>query len=258
MSEDGFPVTLHIYDLSGGLAAQLSLPFLGKQVDGIWHTGVVAYGSEYFFGGGIQRMPPGTTPYGRPMQVVQVGTSHLPQEVFEEYLMELSTKYNAETYNLLNNNCNNFSDDVASFLTGNHIPPHITGLPSEVLNTPLGSMLAPMIAQMENNMRNQGQATMVNPAQPIVPPAAPAQRSEAPARAVETTTADSNGSQKETQKQPQSASVASTSKEHKAEFQKQVQAEFVLVMGEKKISANEAAAEAIKRVTARNNLKLKA
>lgn len=24
----------------------------GRQIDGVWHTGVVAYGREYFFGGG--------------------------------------------------------------------------------------------------------------------------------------------------------------------------------------------------------------
>ena len=24
----------------------------GKQIDGVWHTGVVVYGREYFFGGG--------------------------------------------------------------------------------------------------------------------------------------------------------------------------------------------------------------
>ena len=29
------------------------------------HTGVVVYGNEYFFGGGIQSLPAGTTPYGR-------------------------------------------------------------------------------------------------------------------------------------------------------------------------------------------------
>ena len=31
----------------------------GKQIDGIWHTGIVVYGREYFFGGdGIMNCPP--------------------------------------------------------------------------------------------------------------------------------------------------------------------------------------------------------
>lgn len=29
----------------------------GKQFEGIWHTGIVVYGYEYFFGGGIHRLP---------------------------------------------------------------------------------------------------------------------------------------------------------------------------------------------------------
>lgn len=33
--------------------------YQGKQIDGVWHTGVVAYGREYFFGGaGIQACIP--------------------------------------------------------------------------------------------------------------------------------------------------------------------------------------------------------
>ena len=31
----------------------------GKRLDGLWHTAVVAYGTEYYFGGGIQSAPPG-------------------------------------------------------------------------------------------------------------------------------------------------------------------------------------------------------
>ena len=34
----GEVVYLHIYDLSNGLARALSQQFLGKQIDGIWHT----------------------------------------------------------------------------------------------------------------------------------------------------------------------------------------------------------------------------
>ena len=43
------------------------------QIDGIWHTGVVLDGHEYFFGQGIQRCRAGATPFGTPMQVVDLG-----------------------------------------------------------------------------------------------------------------------------------------------------------------------------------------
>jgi len=40
-----------------------------------------------------------------------------------------------DRYHLFNHNCNTFSNEVASFLTGRNIPPHITNLPQEVLQT---------------------------------------------------------------------------------------------------------------------------
>lgn len=46
-------VSLHVYDLSQGLARQLSQQLIGRHFDGIYHTGIVVFGREYFFGGGI-------------------------------------------------------------------------------------------------------------------------------------------------------------------------------------------------------------
>ncbi|KAJ0113445.1 hypothetical protein Patl1_01605 [Pistacia atlantica] len=122
MVEEGFKVSLNVYDLSQGLARQLSTTFLGKAIEGIWHTGVVVYGNEYFFGGGIQHTPAGTTPYGTPLRVVDLGVTHVPKDVFEIYLQEISPRYAAETYSLLSHNCNNFSNEVAQFLVGKTIP----------------------------------------------------------------------------------------------------------------------------------------
>lgn len=34
--KDGYKVTLNVYDLSQGLARQLSVTFLGKAIEGIW------------------------------------------------------------------------------------------------------------------------------------------------------------------------------------------------------------------------------
>ena len=58
MSNSTYKVEIHLYDLSQGMARQFSPMFLGKQIDGIWHTGIVVYGREYYFGGGIcQSLP---------------------------------------------------------------------------------------------------------------------------------------------------------------------------------------------------------
>ena len=60
-----FQVNLHVYDLSGGQAAQFSRNLLGRQIDGVWHSGLVIYGKEYYYGGGISYDLPGKTPFGK-------------------------------------------------------------------------------------------------------------------------------------------------------------------------------------------------
>ena len=79
---EAIEVCLHVYDLTGSMAKIMSTALigdqtfyisyfcikmyliiwfliLGKQIDGIWHTGIVAFGREYFFGGaGIQSCEP--------------------------------------------------------------------------------------------------------------------------------------------------------------------------------------------------------
>lgn len=105
------------------------------------HTGVSVYGNEYYFGGGIQHAPAGSTPYGTPIRVVELGETHVPKDVFEAYLQEISPRYTAETYSLLTHNCNNFSNEVAQFLVGATIPDYILQLPNEVMSSPMGALI---------------------------------------------------------------------------------------------------------------------
>ncbi|KAH9287800.1 hypothetical protein KI387_031917, partial [Taxus chinensis] len=156
LEEEGEKVVLNVYDLSQGLARQLSSSFLGRVIEGIWHTGVVVYGKEYYFGGGIQHAPAGQTPYGKPHKVVELGVTYIPMEMFEEYLQEISPRYTSETYSLLHHNCNNFSSEVAQFLVGCNIPDFILRLPEEVMNSPMGALIMPMIVQFESTLRSGG------------------------------------------------------------------------------------------------------
>ncbi|CAK9206079.1 unnamed protein product [Sphagnum troendelagicum] len=150
---EGVKVELYVYDLSQGMARQLSLQFLGKAIDGVWHTGVGVYGKEYFFGGGIQSVPLGRSPYGVPVQVIDLGYTEVPKDYFEEYLDEIRPRFTHETYNIVHHNCNNFSDEVSQFLVGSGIPQHILHLPAEVLNSPMGAMLRPMLENLESTLR---------------------------------------------------------------------------------------------------------
>ena len=70
-------VTLHVYDLSMGMARQLSTALLGTTIEFIPHTGIVLSGIEYFFGGGIQAMPIAQVPltFGlNPLDRVRLGS----------------------------------------------------------------------------------------------------------------------------------------------------------------------------------------
>ena len=67
------------------------------------------------------------------------------------------------TYDILKNNCNNFADECCQFLTGISIPSYITGLPSEILRTPLGKMIEPIINNLQRQITAGSQDNQVFP-----------------------------------------------------------------------------------------------
>ncbi|RMY67106.1 hypothetical protein D0863_08000 [Hortaea werneckii] len=148
-------VQLYVYDLTHGMARQMSQQLLGFKIDAVYHTSLVFNGIEYFFGAGVQTCYAGTTHHGRPMEIESLGTSHLPMETILEYLESLKQIYTPESYDLFAHNCNNFTNDFAMFLVGRGIPDHITSLPKRVLDTPFGQMLKP---QIDASMRTVTQA----------------------------------------------------------------------------------------------------
>ncbi|XP_036256554.1 desumoylating isopeptidase 1 [Molothrus ater] len=145
------PVKLYVYDLSKGMARRLSHLMLGKQLDGIWHTSIIVHKDEFFYGsGGISSCAPGGTLLGPPDTVVDLGNTEVTEEIFLEYLSSLGeSAFRGESYNLFEHNCNTFSNEVAQFLTGKKIPSYITDLPSEVLSTPFGQALRPLLDSIQ-------------------------------------------------------------------------------------------------------------
>ncbi|KAI9443300.1 DUF862-domain-containing protein [Lactarius indigo] len=142
------PVELYVYDLSNGLARAMSPQFLGRQIDGIWHTSVVVFNREIFYGMGIHITAPGQSHHGQPLQVLEMGETALDEEVFEEYLAEMREHYTADKVCLPHFNCNSFTSDCVGFLTGGSIPSWIKDLPSDFLSTPFGAALRPTIDSM--------------------------------------------------------------------------------------------------------------
>lgn len=274
MAEEGHKVSLNVYDLSQGLARQLSTTFLGKAIEGIWHTGVVVYGNEYYFGGGIQHEPAGRTPYGTPVKVVDLGITYVPQDVFELYLQEISPRYTAETYSLLTHNCNNFSNEVAQFLVGASIPDYIIQLPNEVMSSPMGALIMPMIQNMETTLRAgavpQFRPSSITQRSPAATTAVNKSSGNGPSPSTNTTTkvADDEMKSEETKSSKKSVPPAVKPSEAveklsvngvagdplgnaRSKVQEEIGREFAALMATGTLRASEAAALATRRVMQR-------
>ncbi|KAF8626145.1 hypothetical protein AX15_005039 [Amanita polypyramis BW_CC] len=141
-------VNLYVYDLSSGLAKQLSRQLIGRQIDGIWHTSIVVFGREYFYGRGINVTLPGQSHHGSPLQTLDMGETSIDEDTFNDYIEGVRGHYTADKYHLMDFNCNSFTNDVIGFLTGQSIPGFIKDLPTDFLSTPFGAALRPVIDVM--------------------------------------------------------------------------------------------------------------
>lgn len=165
-------VQLAIYDLSKGMARALSGQFLGPDhaIDIVPHTAILVHGKEYFFGsgGGISAVEPMEFRRSRqmvPMETKSLGSTMKSKEQFDSWCREMtvSGKYASHAYDLLNNNCNNFSHDAATRGLGlpNGVPEWILQVPQKFLSSPMGQMIRPMLEQMQltSNAPVQGDPT---------------------------------------------------------------------------------------------------
>ena len=143
-----YKVMLYQYDLTQGLAKSLSRSFIGKQIEGVWHTAVCVYGKEYFYGGGICIGEPKKTPYGYPVKEIEFGYTNKTMEEFQSYIKSINSQFTMNTYDILNHNCNHFTDAALYYLCGKHLPNSILKQHEEILNTPLGQMVRPMLENM--------------------------------------------------------------------------------------------------------------
>ena len=143
-------VLLYQYDLTNGMATKVAKFMTGKDVEAIWHTSLVVYGNEYFFGGGICIGQPKCTPYGIPIKESVFGKTKKTQEEFEKYLKSIDDKYNEQTYHLINNNCNHFTNDICIFLCGKGLPDDILNQHKNLSDTAFGKFILEKVQNLSN------------------------------------------------------------------------------------------------------------
>jgi hypothetical protein len=143
-----YKVIVYQYDLTQGMARSMSAMYLGKQIEGVWHTGVCVFGREYFYGGGICVGEPKKTPYGYPVKELDFGFTNKTPEEFKQYINSINSQFTINTYDVLNHNCNHFTDAALFFLVQKHLPNSILKQHEEILNTPMGQMIRPLLESM--------------------------------------------------------------------------------------------------------------
>lgn len=159
-----FKVSLWLYDLCDGKLKKYPWALkamVGKDVDAIWHTGIIVDWPEkhveYWYGGGLFESHPGKTPFGQPQQKRDLGyTYKLRDEVMEHLSEHLALEYKQDNYDVLTHNCNNFSDDLAMHLLNEHIPDDILKQPEMVTGTVAGRLCRPMLNRWLGGCTSQG------------------------------------------------------------------------------------------------------
>ena len=89
------------------------------------------------------------------LRVLDLGETAKSRDEVDGFLKRAAaSSFSPTSYDLLARNCNHFSDEFATFLTGraNCVPREIVNLPQEVLNSPFGEALRPMLAGLEASL----------------------------------------------------------------------------------------------------------
>lgn len=117
-------VRLNVYSPSGGQHA-------------VYHSGVEVLGAEYVFGGGdtshsgVTAQRPRVPPSGSGWifyQTVEIGPSIIPQDHILNVVRTVREDFPANSYDLVSNNCNHFSETMCRRLTGLGIPSWVNRL----------------------------------------------------------------------------------------------------------------------------------
>ena len=109
---------------------------------------------EYYFGCGICVKPAGQAVPMAACDVLDFGTTTKTEAELLTFLCSATPRFTAATYDVLDHNCNHFSDELARFLTGRPVPEHILNMANEALSTPRGQALRGMLEGLEHSIHS--------------------------------------------------------------------------------------------------------
>lgn len=152
MNQEEQDVLLYQYDLTNGLAKTIVKFMTGKDMEAVWHTSIVVFGKEYFYGGGICSGQPKKTPYGLPIKESVFGKTTKTKEELSKFLKEISDDFNYENYHVFKHNCNHFTNEVCKFLCGKPLPDEILSQEKLLDGTEFGKWLLPKLEKMSEKI----------------------------------------------------------------------------------------------------------
>jgi len=140
-------VQIYLYDILSGKTKWLAPLLLCRQIEGLWHSGIVTHGKEYWFGGSIFESEPGTTPFGVPTKIVDLSleTMRTRNDLWNFIRRELASEYTRTNYDVLTHNCNHFSDALSLFLVNKHLDDEVLKQPEMVMGSVVVRLLRPLL-----------------------------------------------------------------------------------------------------------------
>jgi hypothetical protein len=139
-------VKLYLYDLSSGAADAMSPWVVGEQLEGIWHSSIVAFGKEYYYARDTVFDDPGSTSFGKPDKVIELGHTLWRRDELHDFVVhDLKPVFHRQTYDVITNNCNHFTDRVSMFLVGHHVPDEVLRQPIFLLKSKFVRVVRPMM-----------------------------------------------------------------------------------------------------------------
>jgi len=160
LGRDPKPVKLLYYDISGKATKALSRLLFGRQVEGIWHTSLVVFGKEWWFGGRLFRSEVYSTPFGKPVKEVELGSTYLQHvELFCHLTENLTSKYTPDSYDVIKLNCNHFTNEISLFLCGSGIPQDVLEMPKQLLSGGIAYILRPFLNSWLGGFNSDAAAT---------------------------------------------------------------------------------------------------
>ncbi|CAJ1991673.1 peptidase PPPDE4 [Leishmania donovani] len=150
-------VELHVYDLSHGHLKRYGQELVGLEMPGVYHSGIVCYGVEVYFEGGIGIAAAGRTRFGSKYRTHNLGVTKKPVSEFFRWIGVRAIHVNQiHDYHPVRHNCHHFSHEAARFLLGESvsIPKYLFSTVDNLVKTEVGASVAEVMTLTTHGMQS--------------------------------------------------------------------------------------------------------